>query len=620
MQSPARWKIRLLGGLSIEQAGRVVVRFRTQNTGALLGYLAFHLHQAHPREALIDMLWRDASPETGRHNLSMALSFLRDELGHSAEFPVLQATRHTVQLNPALVEVDALEFQALHARLEVAPAEQRMELLSQLTALYQGELMRGYYQDWITPQAVSLESAYVQGVQLLIQLLDESRQTEQALQTAIDALKHIPLHEGLHLEAMRLMAALGQYENALRQYDHCARLLQEHYQSAPSETMRNLAAQIRASKEQTTAPQGHTIANGAELDAALEWSFAHSPEHALMLVLSLTPLWDRQMRWEQGAHWLEHALRNRDLEPTTRAHLLQQMALFAFRRGAYEQAELCLREAATLFRKNHDGHSIARLLYLQARVAEAQARCGAATTLYQQARAQLLRQGDEKEVASLLSSLGRLLMFRGRYEEAHATLQEAVQTARQTRDPLRESAATHNLAFYYLWLGQPQQAQPLYETALEIRLRAGEQLFLSALYNGMGRLHLALGDPQQAVAYCLKGLEIRRAVGDRPGMAHSCCFLGRAYLERSEWTLAESYYQQGLDICREYGNRPYEALCLEGLSVMAFNTGQTELARQRMSDAARIRQTYGLPAPPLDHPLVAPLAEAFAVPLLASMP
>ncbi|MCS7190472.1 MAG: hypothetical protein NZ843_02580, partial [Fimbriimonadales bacterium] len=314
MESPVEWKIRLFGGLSIEQAGRVVVRFRTQNTGALLGYLAFHLHQAHPRETLVDILWRDASPETGRHNLSMALSFLRHELGHSPAFPVLQTTRHTVQLNPALVEVDALQFLALRARLETAPAEQRLELLRQMTALYQGELMRGYYQDWITPQAVALESAYVQGVQWLIQLQDESRQTEQALQTAIDALKHIPLHEGLHLEAMRLMAALGQYENALRQYDHCARLLQEHYQSAPSETMRNLAAQIRKSKEQATASEIHAPSNGVALDAALEWSFAHTPEHALMLVLSLTPLWDRQMRWEQGARWLEHALRNRDLE------------------------------------------------------------------------------------------------------------------------------------------------------------------------------------------------------------------------------------------------------------------------------------------------------------------
>jgi DNA-binding SARP family transcriptional activator len=593
----------------------VVERFRTQNTGALLGYLAFHLHRAHPREALVEMLWRDATPETGRHNLSMALSFLRNDLGHSETFPVILATRHTVQLNPALVEVDALEFLALQARVAMASDVERVELLTRVTALYQGELMRGYYQDWITPQAVLLEELYLQSVQSLIQRLDETRQTGRALQTALEALKYLPLHEGLHLEAMRLLAALGQYENALRQYDLCARLLQEHYQSAPSETMRDLAAQIRASQEHLTAPQAYAQASGAELDAALAWSFAHTPEHALMLVLSLTPLWDRQMRWEQGARWLEHALQCRDLEPTARAHLLQQMALFAFRRGAYEQAEHCIHKAIPLFQKNQDAPSTARLIYLQARIAEAQARYGMAITLYRQACAQLRQQNDEREASAAMNSLGRLLLLRGRYEEAHESIQESLHAARRLHDPLRESGALHNLAFYHLWRGQPQDALPLYEAAIEIRLRAGEQIFLSAMYNGLGRTLLAQGDSERAITYCQKGLDIRRAVGDRPGMAHSCCFLGRAYLERAGWTTAESYYLQSLDLCREYGNRPYEALCLEGLSVVAVYTGQTELAKHYLKEASCLRHNFGLPLPTVEHPIVAPLAEQFAIPL-----
>lgn len=609
------WKIHLFGGLSAERAGRVIERFRTQNTGALLGYLAFHLHRAHPREALVEMLWRDAAPETGRHNLSMALSFLRDDLRHSETFPIILATRHMVQLNPALVEVDALEFLALQERVATASAEERVELLTRMTALYQGELMRGYYQDWIMPQVVLLEELYVQSVQSLIQGLDETRQTGEALQAVLEALRHLPLHEGLHLEAMRLLAALGQYENALRQYDLYARLLRERYQSAPSETMRNLAAQIRASQERSTAPAAHALTSGAELEAALAWSFAHTPEHALMLVLSLTPLWDRQMRWEQGARWLEHALQSRDLEPTTRAHLLQQMALFAFRRGAYEQAEQGIREAVSLFQKTHDAPNIARLIYLQARIAEAQARYGLATTLYRQACAQLRQQNDEREASAAMSSLGRLLLLRGRYEEAHESIQESLHAARRLHDPLRESGALHNLAFYHLWRGQPQDALPLYEAAIEIRLRAGEQIFLSAMYNGLGRTLLTQGDSERAIVYCQKGLDIRRAVGDRPGMAHSCCFLGRAYLERAEWTLAESYYQQSLDLCREYGNRPYEALCLEGLSVVAAYTGQLELAQQRLEEALRLRRNFGLPLPPVEYPIVAPLAKQFAISL-----
>jgi tetratricopeptide (TPR) repeat protein len=156
---------------------------------------------------------------------------------------------------------------------------------------------------------------------------------------------------------------------------------------------------------------------------------------------------------------------------------------------------------------------------------------------------------------------------------------------------------------------------PLYEAAIEIRLRAGEQIFLSAMYNGLGRTLLAQGDSERAITYCQKGLDIRRAVGDRPGMAHSCCFLGRAYLERAGWTTAESYYLQSLDLCREYGNRPYEALCLEGLSVVAVYTGQTELAKHYLKEASCLRHNFGLPLPTVEHPIVAPLAEQFAIPL-----
>ena len=76
----APWRIQLLGGLRAERGESVVTRFRTQKTALLLAYLAYYGRRAHSRETLIELLWPESDAELGRHNLSVALSWLRNQL------------------------------------------------------------------------------------------------------------------------------------------------------------------------------------------------------------------------------------------------------------------------------------------------------------------------------------------------------------------------------------------------------------------------------------------------------------------------------------------------------------------------------------------------------------
>src|SRR5437764_2324114 len=104
----SRCKIDLFGGLRVEQGKRIITRFRTQKTGSLLAYLACHLDRAHPREAIIELLWPECDPTAGRNSLSVALSSLR----HQLEPPgvpagaVVHSDRFTVRLNPDAVTTD----------------------------------------------------------------------------------------------------------------------------------------------------------------------------------------------------------------------------------------------------------------------------------------------------------------------------------------------------------------------------------------------------------------------------------------------------------------------------------------------------------------------------------
>ncbi len=100
MNEPVR--INLLGELQVKQGERVITRFKSQKIGALLAYLAFHLHSMHSREVIIDLFWPESALEAGRNSLSVALSTLRNQLeppGTPAN-AVLRADRFSIGLNP----------------------------------------------------------------------------------------------------------------------------------------------------------------------------------------------------------------------------------------------------------------------------------------------------------------------------------------------------------------------------------------------------------------------------------------------------------------------------------------------------------------------------------------
>src|SRR4051794_12159998 len=112
MEKP--WRIEMLGWLRVVQQDRVISRFRSQQTGALLAFLAYHSHRSHLREALIELLWPECDLEAGRNNFRVALSSLRRQLepagdprsGGLTSGDLLLVSRTELQLNPAACALD----------------------------------------------------------------------------------------------------------------------------------------------------------------------------------------------------------------------------------------------------------------------------------------------------------------------------------------------------------------------------------------------------------------------------------------------------------------------------------------------------------------------------------
>ncbi len=243
-------RIELFGGLCLDVGGLRVTRFRTRKTAELLAYLAYYSRRTHPREVLIELHWPECDSDSGRHNLSMALSSLRavlDPPERSNEVRLV-ADRYTVGLNPVGLATDVAEFEeAIRSTSQARTDGDRIHLLERAVSLYSGELLPGYYQDWIFPEQQRLEETYSQGLRQLILHLNRAGDFVRALKYALICLTIDPFGEEAHRDVMSLYVATGQPEGALRQYRKLEQKLRQELQTEPEEETQALFNAIESS-------------------------------------------------------------------------------------------------------------------------------------------------------------------------------------------------------------------------------------------------------------------------------------------------------------------------------------------------------------------------------------
>jgi predicted ATPase/DNA-binding SARP family transcriptional activator len=252
-----RIKITLFGGLSVRQGDRIITRFKSQKIGALLAYLAYHLRPMHAREVLIDLFWPESTLEAGRNSLSVALSSLRHQLeppGTPAS-AIIRADRFSVGLNPAAVTTDVAEFEAvIKAAAKAGSTTEQIQFLTQAADLYQGRLLPGFYEEWITAEQERLAGLFFDASDRLIAHLEAAGDMAAAMQYARRAIALDPLREEAHGSLMRLLAAADQPGAALRQYREMERLLEEELGVEPSASLRALARRIEKESGLTAPP------------------------------------------------------------------------------------------------------------------------------------------------------------------------------------------------------------------------------------------------------------------------------------------------------------------------------------------------------------------------------
>ena len=259
-----RLRLYLFGAPVLEQSGQPV-HLRRRKAIGMLAYMAFGKREYH-RDTLATLLWPDYDDSHGRGSLRWLLSEVRKALG-SDLLPVDEELVGPLNMERMWVGIE--EFQGLLAQIRLnqrlggdemqptseEPGATTKELLRRTVDLYRGDFMAvftlgecGQFSDWQFFQGEYLRRELCTALERLFCMCEQEGEPDEGIVYGQRLVEVDPLNEEAHCALMRLYAASGQREAALRQYRLYQKLLKEGLGLEPEESTVELYQMIRQSR------------------------------------------------------------------------------------------------------------------------------------------------------------------------------------------------------------------------------------------------------------------------------------------------------------------------------------------------------------------------------------
>ena len=256
-------ELSLLGTTHIELDSQSV-EIERRKASAMLIYLAM-TGESHSRDALATMLWPELDQSRARAALRRNLSVLNSALAGDW----LLADRESISL--AGDSGLWLDVHAFHTHLAVVqehsvhpddqPCAECIASLAEAVSLYRDDFLSGFtlrdspqFDDWQFFHTEELRRQMAGALERLVRWLGTQGEFESAITHARRWLALDTLQEAAHRHLMQLYAWSDQRNAALRQYQECARVLEEELGIAPERETSQLYEAIKAGHQQSSAP------------------------------------------------------------------------------------------------------------------------------------------------------------------------------------------------------------------------------------------------------------------------------------------------------------------------------------------------------------------------------
>jgi predicted ATPase/DNA-binding SARP family transcriptional activator len=233
-------KVRLLGAFEVKQ--KKLISIPSRPSQSLFAYLILNAGTFHRREKLAGLLWPDSLEETARDNLRHALWRVRKALPAHQKTEYLLTDDLSIAFNTsAEYWLDAAELEKLS---ENASADELMAVLS----AYQGELLPGFYDEWVLLEREHLYSIFEHHMARLMSLLQNENRWLDILDWAERWIKLGQKPEPAYRALMLAYAAKGDMSKVAATYERCVKSLRE-FGMEPSEQTRALYEKLKLGRE-----------------------------------------------------------------------------------------------------------------------------------------------------------------------------------------------------------------------------------------------------------------------------------------------------------------------------------------------------------------------------------
>jgi non-specific serine/threonine protein kinase len=233
-------EVRLLGKFEASHNGKTIA-ITSRPAQSLFAYLILSAGTAHRREKLAGLLWPDSLEETAQDNLRHALWRVRKALESASSTRFLRADDLSIGFEKSLdYWVDAAALEHLN---EKTSADQLMTVLSE----YQGELLPGFYDEWVVLEREHLHSIIEHHMARLLSLLQEQNRWLDILDWGERWIRLGQKPEPAYQALMAAHAAKGDMSKVAAAYERCVKSLRE-FGIEPSEQTRTLYEKLKAGK------------------------------------------------------------------------------------------------------------------------------------------------------------------------------------------------------------------------------------------------------------------------------------------------------------------------------------------------------------------------------------
>ncbi|HKY56321.1 MAG TPA: BTAD domain-containing putative transcriptional regulator, partial [Anaerolineales bacterium] len=229
-------EVRLIGTFDIKCDGKPVV-ISSRIAQSLFAYLILNTDTSYRREKLAGMFWPDATEAKARAYLRHELWRLRKDIS-SNEF--LLSDDIGIAFNSSIDYW--LDSEALEKLKDTSSTDELMVVLS----TYQGELLPGFYDEWIVLEREHLQAVYEQKMARLLESLEKEKCWNDILEWAERWISFGQRPESAYRYLMIAYDALGDRAKVTSTYQRCVQeLLQLDLE--PSEETRALAFKRKTS-------------------------------------------------------------------------------------------------------------------------------------------------------------------------------------------------------------------------------------------------------------------------------------------------------------------------------------------------------------------------------------